>query len=66
MSISCKGQTYSKAYTLNDVMGEQVILFDRVVPMESVVIRIDSVYNGTVYQDTVLSGLAFLTESSGG
>lgn len=66
VSISCKGQTYSKAYTLNDVMGEQVILFDRAVPMESVVIRIDSVYNGTVYQDTVLSGLAFLAESSGG
>ena len=41
--------------------GEQVILFDEPVPMESVVIRIDSVYNGSVYQDTVLSELAFLT-----
>ena len=61
VSISCKGQSYTTAYTLQDVMGEQVILFDEPVPMESVVIRIDSVYNGSVYQDTVLSELAFLT-----
>ncbi len=64
VSVSCSGQTWSASYTLQDVMGEQVILFDQAVPMESVLIRIDSVYNGSVYQDTVLSELSFLTENS--
>ncbi len=64
VSVSCGGQTYSASYTLEDAMGEQVILFDQPVPMESVLIRIDSVYNGSVYQDTVLSELSFLTENS--
>ena len=64
VSVSCGGQTYSASYTLQDAMGEQVILFDQPVPMESVLIRIDSVYNGSVYQDTVLSELSFLEDGS--
>ena len=64
VSVGCGGQTWSASYTLQDAMGEQVILFDQPVPMESVVIRIDSVYNGSVYQDTVLSELSFLEDDS--
>lgn len=66
ISVSCEGQSYSKQYTLQDVNGEQVILFETAVPMESVVIRIDSVYAGTVYNDTVISELAFLSEDAAG
>lgn len=64
VSVSCEGQSYSKAYTLEDVDGVQTILFDSPVPMESVVIRIDSVYNGSVYNDTVITELSFLTEGT--
>ena len=62
ISISSDSQSYSASYTLEDYMGGQAIVFDTAVPVESIVIRIDSVYTGEVYNDTVISELAFLTE----
>lgn len=62
VSVSSSSQVYSASYTLEDYMGEQVLLFASAVPVESVVIRIDSVYEGSTYDDTVISELRFLTE----
>lgn len=62
ISISSDSQSYSASYTLEDYMGGQLIYFAEAVPVESVVIRIDSVYEGEVYNDTVISELRFLTE----
>lgn len=59
IKVDCGGQTYSMDYALEDVMGEQILVFDAAIPAESLVIRINSVYNGTIYQDTVLSEMAF-------
>ena len=59
VTITCEGQSYSKQYTLEDVMGEQILSFKNAVPAESVTIQIDTVYKGTVYQDTVISEMAF-------
>ena len=62
ISVSSDSQSYSAVYTLEDYMGAQAIVFEEPVPVESVVIRIDSVYEGEVYNDTVISELAFLTQ----
>ncbi len=59
ITVDCNGQSYSMDYALEDVMGEQILVFDAAIPTDSLVIRINSVYNGTVYQDTVLSEMAF-------
>ena len=62
ISVSAESQSYSAVYTLEDYMGAQAIVFTEPVPVESVVIRIDSVYEGEVYNDTVISELSFLTQ----
>ncbi len=59
VTVDCDGQTYSADYALEDTMGEQVLVFDTAIPVDSLAIRINSVYNGTIYQDTVLSEMAF-------
>ncbi len=59
VTVDCDGQTRSADYALEDAMGEQILIFDTAIPADSLVIRINSVYNGTVYQDTVLSEMAF-------
>lgn len=62
VSVSSNSQVYSRSYTLEDWMGEQVVLWDKAIPVESLIIRIDSVYEGTYYDDTVISELSFLSE----
>ena len=62
ISVSSDSQSYAASYTLEDYNGAQAIVFVEAVPVESVVIRIDSVYVGEVYNDTVISELAFLTQ----
>lgn len=59
ITVDCDGQTHSADYALEDTMGEQVLVFDTAIPADSLAIRINSVYNGTIYQDTVLSEMAF-------
>jgi hypothetical protein len=63
ITVSCEGETYSKQYTLQDTLGEQDLVFDSPVPTESLTIRVDSVYEGSIYQDTVLTGLYFYSGS---
>ncbi len=59
ITVSCEGESYAKQVRLEDYLGEQNVIFEEAVPAETIVIQIDSVYNGTVYQDTVLTGLDF-------
>ncbi len=61
ITVTCEGESNAQQYTLQDTLGEQDIVFDAPVPAESVTIQIDSVYHGSIYQDTVLTGLYFYT-----
>lgn len=61
ITVECEGESGSQQYTLQDTLGEQDLVFDAPVPAESVTIQIDSVYQGSIYQDTVLTGLYFYT-----
>lgn len=61
ITVGCEGESHAQQYTLQDTLGEQDIVFDAPVPAESVTIQIDSVYQGSIYQDTVLTGLYFYT-----
>ena len=59
ITVTCEGESYAGQYTLQDTLGEQDLVFDASVPAESLTIQIDSVYSGSIYQDTVLTGLYF-------
>lgn len=45
-------------YSLQDVMGKQTLYFDTPAVTDAVTILIDSVYPGTVYEDTVISEIS--------
>lgn len=47
----------SQSFTLQDLNGQQRILFAQPVETDRVTFTIESVYNGTTYQDTVISEL---------
>ena len=45
---------------LDDVFGEQAVFFDEQKYTDSLTIRIDSVYEGWLYEDTVISEIDFI------
>ena len=59
MTLSLNDQEVS--YALEDVFGEQYVIFDEAVSCEQISIRIDSVYEGTKYDDTCISDIFFYT-----
>lgn len=53
------GNTTSETVILEDMLGAQTITFDTIHYAETVTIYIKSVYEGTTYEDTVISEVSF-------
>ena len=61
-SAAYADQTYSTDVQLQDIMGEQLILFENSVPVDNILMTIKAVASGAVYNDTVISEMTFYTD----
>ncbi|WP_130837164.1 NADase-type glycan-binding domain-containing protein [Lachnoclostridium sp. Marseille-P6806] len=59
MTVRSGGEMAEKDIELEDAGDVQYIVFDTAVSMDSVTLRIDSVYAGDRYDDTVISEISF-------
>lgn len=62
VTITCDGVSNEQAMTLDDIDGEQMIVFDDPVPTDTLTITIDGVYKGRQFNDTAISEMKFYTE----
>lgn len=62
VSITCGDLSNEQEMTLDDIDGEQMIVFDEPIPTDSLTITIDGVYKGRQFRDTAISEMKFYTE----